>query len=120
MRAKLILEEDKNIYQKAYDITTFLIDKNIRNLRYLSSITIPGIYSSLVTNYALGRNNEVSRGMKDALYDFISENIFGGMEPTFETQESYEWWENLSDEYFNEKGELKPEYRIRTQIFEEQ
>lgn len=111
MKAKLVKENLNNLYDKSYKITLRLIDDNPRNLRYLIEVTIPGIYPDLVQNYGLGRSEEVINGMKDALYDFISEEFFGGTEPTFTNEETYEWWENLNDSYFDEKINLinKPE-----------
>lgn len=113
-------------YDKAYKITMLQIDGNIRNLRYLVKVTIPGIYSILSHNYGLGRSDEVVNGMKEALYDFICEEF--GYEATFTSDETLEWWTGLCDDYFeqgwNKSKEggnlsLKKEYELTEPIFEE-
>ena len=113
----------------AYKITLQQIDGNIRNLRYLTSVMIPGIYSILVHNYGLGRSEDVMEGMKDAIYDFIAEEF--GFEPTFESEESYDWWNGLCDDWFNQnfysqrredyEGDLylKTEHKFEGYLFEE-
>jgi hypothetical protein len=93
--------ENSAIRDKAYRVTIKLIDDNPKNLRHLVELTIPGIYFSLVQNYGLPyENQEVIDGMKDALYDKISEFFFGETEPTFTNEETYEWWENMDPSYF--------------------
>jgi hypothetical protein len=87
-------------YKKAYNITLKLIDGNIKNLRYLNDLVIPGIYSTLSWNYGLGRSDEVIKGMKDAIFDFSAEEF--GFEPTFDSEESYDWWESLCDDWFEQ------------------
>jgi len=112
--------------QKAYNLTLKQIDGNIRNLRYLSNMAIPGIYSILSWNYGLGRSNEVVDGMKEAIYDFVAEDF--GFEPTFETEESMDWWSGLCDDWF-EQGwhkdgdggnlSLKKEHELTGFLFEQ-
>lgn len=116
-----------DLYKRSYDITTTLIDGNEKNLRYLISVTLPGIYGILSENYRLGRNDTVVRGMRDSIYDFICEEVMGGCEATFATQETYEWWNNMSDHYFYSCGEkcdvnghIKKEYQIEGPIFEDE
>ena len=65
--------------------------------------------------------------MKDAIFDFISEVILGNIEPTFSSEEAYDWWEGLNDSYFesreNGRGEtnieLKDEKKTPFPLFEE-
>lgn len=114
--------------KQAYKLTLQQIDGNIRNLRYLTSVAIPGIYSIISHNYGLGRSQDVIDGMMEAIFDFICEDS-GGVEITFVSVEAMEWWYGLKDEYFeqnNRQGDLasgnlcyKEEYVFNGPLFEE-
>lgn len=112
----------------AYNLTMKQIGGNLRNLRYMTSVAIPGIYNILSHHYGLGRGPEVMEGMKDAFFDFIAEEY--GYEPTFVDEEAMDWWTGLSDDYFTDKnyrgdispaGELsfKKEYIFKGPLFED-
>lgn len=88
---------------KAYRTALHLIGDNVTNLRYLSSLAIPGIYQAMTENYGISRSDEAVEALKLAIYDFVSEHVFGGCEPTFATKESYEWWFALNDASFGER-----------------
>ena len=113
----------------AYKLTLEQIGGNLRNLRYMTSVAIPGIYNILSHHYGLGRGPATMEGMKDAMFDFISEEL-GGVEPTFVSEEAMDWWEGLSDSYFTDLnfqgnkvdgGELKfkDEYNFDGPLFED-
>lgn len=118
-----------SIKLRSYNLTLHQLDGNLRNLRYITEVAIPGIYSIISWNYGLGRSQEVIDGMKEAIFDFIGEQM--GYEPTFETDESYEWWNGLCDDWFeqpshynftnkNYQGDLrlKEEHKLNGFLFE--
>lgn len=101
MEAKEVFDRTK--YDKAYKLTLKQIDNNLKNLRWLEQAVL-GIYLTLAFNYRLGRSDVVLKGMKDAMMDFISDNVFSGTEPEFASPEAYDWWENLIDASFVENS----------------
>lgn len=91
----------KEEYKKAYKITMKLIDGNIKNLRY-SKIFVPGIITTFL-NYGIKINSNTLQAFKDATIDFLYD--YFGVEPTFYTDEVYEWWENLNPSTYNKVPE---------------
>lgn len=43
---------------------------------------------------------------KEVVFEQVAERIFDGIEPTFITEEAYNWWNNLSIDYFEKKYEM--------------
>ena len=47
-------------------------------------------------------HDDLIQGAKDAFYDILGDDI-GGFEPEFENDEGFDWWWNLSADYFEPK-----------------
>lgn len=119
MEAKTV----KSLYDRAYDITMHELEGNVKNVRYVGQVVIPGLYPTLAHNYGLGRSDEVVKGMKDALFNFIGEYMYDGIEPEFASDEAFEWWEGLNDSFFEtmpsgyHEGELRLKEKAPTPLF---
>jgi len=120
--------ENLFLHNKAYKIAIEQLDNNPKNLRLLGCNTIPGIYGFIVQNKGLGRSDQIVYGIRDAIYDFVCDTVAEGMEVSFASMESYDWWSNLGDHYFetsknndsNYKNfKMKSGYMIEGPIFED-
>lgn len=86
-------------YKKACKVTKYLL----QDTKYLYTKNIGGIYTSLM-HYGVNPGQDAIDGMKDGIIDIF----FDGLEPEWYNKEAYEWWENMTPEYFySGSGEWK-------------
>lgn len=89
------------IKQQAYHITLDQIDE----MEYFSWETIVCLVDIVCGTYQVPLTAEALDGIKSAILD----DFYGEFEPRWEPLEFYQWWVNLSPEWF----ELTPQFKCK-------
>jgi hypothetical protein len=83
-----------------FDKAKRLASKLCRDSKYMYRSHVTGVIATLVFNYGMSLSQEMIDGVKEALID----HFFYGLDPEFDDEEMYFWFENLSPQSFEIKG----------------
>jgi hypothetical protein len=75
--------------------------KECVDLKYLFNAHLTGFIATVFDLAGVPRINPVSDEYIFIIKDVLVDEFYGGMEPEFETEEAYDFWENLNGSRFS-------------------
>lgn len=85
--------------------------KELGDIKYMHADMVVGLLGAVVRYEGMSICQEVIDGMKDALIDYF----FDGLDPEWENYGTYQWFENMSPDWFSLKPSDNPKYASQIQ-----